>query len=64
MISLDSADCSLDSEHYSKLQVNIFNNDRYYKLSKFLHTDNNNAKAITIPPVFPENGPDENSGGM
>ena len=43
-------DCSLDSEHI--LQVS----SKYYKMSKFLHDDDNNsAKAIAVPMVFSKN---------
>ena len=58
IVSLDSVDCSLNSELYSEFQVNIFSNNRYYKMSKFLHHDdhhNDDAKAIAIPRGFSEN---------
>ena len=43
---------------HSKFQVNIFSNNRDYKMSQFLHDDddeNDDAKAIAIPRVFSEN---------
>ena len=35
-------DCYLDSEH-SEFQVNIFSNNRDYKMSKFLYDKDNDA---------------------
>ena len=47
---------------YSKFQINIFSNKRYYKMSKFLHDDNNDdARAIAIPRVFSENSQAKNA---
>ena len=42
---------------HSEFQVNIFINNRYYKMSQFLHHDDDNAdaKAVEIPLVFKEN---------
>ena len=48
---------------YSKFQVNIFsNNERYYKMSQFLHHHDDNAKAIanSIPRVFSKNSQAKN----
>ena len=45
---------------YSEFQVNILNNNRYYKMSTFLHDHNDanenvNDKPIAIPRVFSKN---------
>ena len=47
---------------YSVFRVNIFSNNRYYKMSNFLHGDNDDAKAIEIPRVFSENSRAKNEG--
>ena len=52
------AHCIVNS--YSEFQVDIFSNDKYYKISKFLQDDNNDTKAIAIPQVFSENSQAKN----
>ena len=46
----------------SEFQVNIFSKNRYYKISRFLHNNNTDAKAIAIPWVFSENTRAKNVG--
>ena len=48
-------DFSLDSEHYSEFQVNIFSNDRDITKCQFLHDAEDDAKVMAIPWVFSEN---------
>ena len=43
-------DCSLDSEHI-EFQVYSLRNNRYYKMSNYLHYDED-TKAIAIPRVL------------
>ena len=52
IVSLDSMDCALDSEHILRVSSKYLQLwQRYYKMSKFLHDNNDDeeAKAIAIP---------------